>query len=113
MARTTPRVERSMLVGGAGDGNAIAVGTPAWYAWLEQATTFAFAGGQGSFTARRERSARAGGYWKAYRRHKGTLHSAYLGKSADLTLDRLNAVALSLAHAEAPPRREPAGGSIP
>ncbi len=113
MARTTPRVERSTLVGGAGDGSTIAIDTPAWYAWLEAATTFAFVGDQGSFTARKERSARAGGYWKAYRKHKGTLRSAYLGKSADLTLERLTAVALSLATPAAAPKREPVGGSIP
>src|SRR5262245_9707 len=113
MARTIPRVELGTLVGDAADGSTIAIDTPAWYAWLEQATTFAFVGEQGSFTARKERSARAGGYWKAYRKLKGTLRSAYLGKSADLTLERLNAVALSLAAADAPPKREPVGGSVP
>jgi LuxR family maltose regulon positive regulatory protein len=113
MARTTPRVERSTLIGAAGDGSTIAIGTPAWYAWLEQATTFAFIGEQGSFTARKERRARAGGYWKAYRKQAGTLRSAYLGKSTDLTLDRLNAVALSLAPADTPPKREPDGGFVP
>src|SRR5262245_52175421 len=113
MARTTARVERDTLIGGAGDSSRITIGTPAWYAWLEMATTFAFVGELGSFTARKERSTRAGGYWKAYRKHKGTLRSAYLGKSADLTLDRLNAVALSLAPADAPPKHEPVSGSIP
>src|SRR5262245_44555452 len=113
MARTTPRVERGTLVGGAADGSRLAIDTPAWLAWLETATTFAFVGEQGSFTARKERSARAGGYWKAYRKHKGTLRSAYLGKSADLTLDRLNAVALSLAPTDVPPKHERVGRSIP
>jgi LuxR family maltose regulon positive regulatory protein len=113
MAGTTPRVERGTLVGGAADGSTIAIDTPAWYAWLETATTFAFVGEQGSFTARKERSARAGGYWKAYRKHKGTLRSAYLGKSADMTLEKLNAIAVGLATAAAPPKREPAGGPIP
>src|SRR5262245_11649747 len=107
MARTTPRVERSTLIVAAGDARTIVVGTPDWYDWLERATSFAFVGEQGSFTAREERSARAGGFWKAYRKQAGTLRSAYLGKSADLTLDRLNAVALNLASADAPPKREP------
>src|SRR5262245_3123093 len=113
MARTTPRVDLGTLVGSAADGSTIAIDTPAWYAWLEQATTFAFVGEQGSFTARKERSARAGGYWKAYRKLKGTLRSAYLGKSADLTLERLNAIAVSLAPGDASPRRDSVGGFIP
>jgi len=38
------------------------------------------------------------------------VRSAYLGKSADLTLDRLNAIATDLAsHATAPPTAESAG----
>jgi len=53
MAGTTPRVERGTLVGGAADGSTIAIDTPAWLAWLETATTFAFVGEQGSFTARK------------------------------------------------------------
>jgi len=102
MARTTPLVEGSTLVSGAGDADTIAIGTPAWYAWLEQATTFAVATLGGTFTARKERIARAGGYWKAYRKRAGKVHSAYLGKSADLTLERLQAVAASLANAAVP-----------
>jgi LuxR family transcriptional regulator, maltose regulon positive regulatory protein len=97
MARSTPRVEGGALLGLEGQAGAIVVGTPAWYAWLEQATTFAFSAEQGSFTARKERSGRSGWYWKAYRKHQGTLHRAYLGKSADLTLDRLTAIASELA----------------
>ena len=54
MARTTPRVEEGTLVAESHGAAAIAVGTPAWYAWLEQATTFAFVGVQGRFTARKD-----------------------------------------------------------
>src|SRR4029453_13135551 len=97
MSRSTPRVEGGNLLAVEGQPEAIAVGTPAWYAWLEQATTFAFIGEQGSFTARKERSRQSGWYWKAYRKHQGALHRAYLGKSADLTLDRLTAIASQLA----------------
>jgi LuxR family maltose regulon positive regulatory protein len=106
MARSTPRVEGGALQGLNDEAGAIAVGTPAWYAWLEQATTFAFTGEQGNFTARKERSGRSGWYWKAYRKHKGTLHRAYLGKSAELTVDRLSAIAADLARrATAAPAR--------
>jgi predicted ATPase/DNA-binding CsgD family transcriptional regulator len=75
------------------------VDTPNWFAWLPTASTFAFLGEQGTFTARKERagSRRGGEYWKAYRRRRGKLYRAYLGKSEELTLERLQAVALALA----------------
>jgi LuxR family maltose regulon positive regulatory protein len=70
---------------------------------LEQVTTFAFVGVEGSFTARKERRGRTGWYWKAYRKRAGMVRSAYLGKSADLTLDRLNKIARDLAQDVAEP----------
>jgi LuxR family maltose regulon positive regulatory protein len=78
------------------------VGTPAWFEWLESATTFAFAGPSGRFTARKEARARGGLYWKAYHTANGTLHRAYLGLTSDLTLDRLTNAAATLAAASAP-----------
>jgi LuxR family transcriptional regulator, maltose regulon positive regulatory protein len=42
------------------------------------------------------------GYWKAYRTSHDTLHRVYLGKAQDLTLDRLNQAAATLAAADAP-----------
>src|SRR5215211_6053471 len=97
MARTTPRVAGTTLIARADDASTIVVGTPAWYAWLEGATSFAFVGAGGSFTARKERRGRAAGYWKAYRKRAGVVHSAYLGKTIDLTLERLQGAAASLA----------------
>ncbi len=75
------------------------VGTPAWYGWLSTARTFAFRGAFGTFTARKEQASnkRGGWYWRAYRRREGTLHRVYVGKSEELTLERLNAVAVTLA----------------
>ena len=78
MARTTPRVAGATLIPRADDARAIAVGTPDWYVWLDEASTFAFVGAAGSFTVRKERR-RAGGYWKAYRKRAGVVRSAYLG----------------------------------
>ncbi len=79
----------------------LTVGTAAWFAWLETASTFAFVSDAGSFTARHEQSGqkRGGWYWKAYRKQHGKLSSTYLGKSEVLTLDRLNAAAKTLTHA--------------
>src|SRR5215212_8987836 len=102
MARTTPRVADATLIARADDARAIAVGTPAWYTWLEGATTFAFVGVGGSFTARKERRRRADGYWKAFRKRAGMVRSAYLGKSADLSLERLQAAAATLAEPALP-----------
>ncbi len=75
------------------------VGTPAWYGWLSTARTFAFRSAFGTFTARKEQASnkRGGWYWRAYRKREGTLHRVYLGKSEEVTLQRLNAVAVTLA----------------
>src|SRR3989442_16025935 len=72
---------------------AIRIGTPAWYTWLTDTTTFSFESSDGKFTARKERVQRGGEYWKAYRRSHGKLLHSYLGKSEDLTLTRLTEVA--------------------
>jgi len=114
MARTTPRVEDDILIDRAGATQPITVGTSAWYAWLERASTFAFTGQSGRFTARKERRGRADGYWRVYRKHAGKLYSAYLGKSADLTLRRLQDVAAALvAHAVEANQGIPPEGSLP
>jgi predicted ATPase/DNA-binding CsgD family transcriptional regulator len=82
-----------------GQDNQLKVGTPAWHAWLCTARTFAFRGAFGTFTARKEHASnkRGGWYWRAYRRREGTLHRVYLGKSEEVTLDRLNTTAVILA----------------
>src|SRR5262245_53295197 len=102
MARTTAQVDGASLVLPERDASPIPLDTPAWFAWLEHATTFAFRSPSGHFTARKEQQARGGGYWKAYRTSHGSLHRVYLGKAQDLTLDRLNQAATTLAAADAP-----------
>ena len=109
MAHTTPQVDTDGRVVLNGAPPTLLVGSTDWYAWLEAATTFAFIDSYNRFTARKERPERAGGYWKAYRKHAGRLYSAYLGKSADLTLDRLAAVARQFD----PLRAEPVPVSLP
>jgi LuxR family transcriptional regulator, maltose regulon positive regulatory protein len=78
---------------------AVALDTPAWWSWLDAPTTrsFAFHDPAGTFTARKEQRQRGGAYWTAYRRVSGKLLSAYLGKSAALTRERLTAAAARLA----------------
>ena len=81
------------------DEHTLTVGTTAWFAWLETASTFSFVSDLGTFTARKEQAGhkRGGWYWKAYRKQQGKLFSLYLGKSETLTLVRLYAVAQALA----------------
>lgn len=95
MARSSPLVLDTTLV--TPTGTEIAVGSPAWYAWLAEAQSFAYRGATGRFTARKERHGAHGWRWKAYQRRDGTLHSAYLGHTPDLNADRLRATAATLA----------------
>jgi LuxR family transcriptional regulator, maltose regulon positive regulatory protein len=99
-----PLVQGDRLEAG---GGVIAVGEPEWFAWLDQAERFRYAGPGGSFGARRERSQRGGWYWKAYRRVAGRLRRHYLGKSAELTSARLAQAAVALASSAAASAPEP------
>src|SRR5437763_10937947 len=91
MARSIPTVRDGSLQQQRKEGTStetISIGTAEWYSWLEQHQAFTFETPRTAFTARKEQ--RPGGrYWYAYRRRQGKLHSVYLGKSAELTLDRL------------------------
>ncbi len=83
---------------GEGQTTSIAVESEAWYHWLaaEQNQSFTFRHALGTFTMRRERK-RQGWYWYAYRKQEGSLRKAYLGKTEELTLVRLNQVAATIA----------------
>src|SRR5947209_12262178 len=73
--------------------------SPAWFAWLSELPSFGFHGKYGSYTARQERRERGERYWYAYRRTGQKLRKKYLGRTNDLTIDRLEQVARGL-HAE-------------
>src|SRR6266702_1615838 len=76
--------------------DAIVVGSAAWYTWLEHHNSFHFNHPSSTFTARKEQ--RSGGwYWYAYRRQAGRLRTAYLGRSAELSVTRLDVIAAELA----------------
>jgi hypothetical protein len=93
MASSIPKVREGSLLQHSEEDTTtdpISIGTVAWYSWLEQHHSFTFETPRTTFTARKEQ--RPGGrYWYAYRRIRGKLHSFYLGKSEELTLERLNA----------------------
>jgi LuxR family maltose regulon positive regulatory protein len=110
VASTNPKLQNGLLK--LSENRQIAPGSAEWSDWLEQHQSFYFEDEAGSFSARKE--SRAGGlYWYGYRRRQRKLHSAYLGKSEELTLARLKEVATILAgqtstvSAVAPVRVEP------
>src|SRR5258707_6489742 len=100
MAQVSPIIQDGILTD-LRDGSfvQIAVDSCDWYAWLQTDSTFTFRGKDGSFTAHKERAGNRRGraYWRAYRTWQGKLHRAYLGQSEELTLERLQSVAVVLA----------------
>ena len=65
----------------------------AWFAWLDGAVSFTFQGKAVSYTMRKETNRPGEGYWYAYVRTGEKLLKKYVGKTADLTLARLEQVA--------------------
>src|SRR5919112_4262641 len=99
MARRTPYVADGMLhVPGLGGGPRVEVDSASWAAWLTDPSTrsFSFQSPSCRYTARKERRARGGEYWVAYRKQGVKLHKTYLGKVGDVTLDRLDEAAVAL-----------------
>ncbi len=86
-----------LLDEGKGQLASILIESEDWYQWLatENNRSFAFRHSLGAFTVRRERK-RHSWYWYAYHKRNGKLHKAYLGKSEEMTLQRLNCVATAL-----------------
>jgi predicted ATPase/ATP/maltotriose-dependent transcriptional regulator MalT len=101
MARGIPKARDGSLQQHTAEGasiDPIPIGTAEWYSWLEQHRSFCFEAGRVTFTARKEQ--RSGGrYWYAYRRSQGKLRTSYLGKSEELTIERLTTAAHALEQA--------------
>ncbi len=76
---------------------AVIVGSDAWYTWLtsESTRSFTLRSHLGTFTARCEQK-RNGWYWYIYRRQRGKLRKAYLGKAKEISFERLTAVSETL-----------------
>src|SRR5215469_10623968 len=75
--------------------------SPEWFAWLDQVSSFTFEGKSGHYTARKETRQRGDRYWSAYLATGKHLSKKYLGKTADLTLARLEHIADMLSAAQA------------
>ncbi len=86
------------------------VGSAAWFAWLTAAKKFAFRDNHGKFVARSEMR-RNNLYWYAERRRAGKLTKLYLGKSEDLTLERLEQISRALAGTHGSPTPAVSAGS--
>ena len=67
--------------------------SPEWFTWLDQAPSFAFTGKSGHYTARKEGKQHGDRYWYAYLATGEQLTKKYLGKTADLILERLEHIA--------------------
>ncbi len=64
-----------------------------WSAWLANVSSFSFHGQHGQLTVRKEARPRGDQYWYAYQRVGQKMAKKYLGRSADLTLARLEETA--------------------
>ena len=97
MRQTIPRVEGGRLFQSEREVDPILIGTPAWYDWLEQQSSFTFVDHALTFTAHKSVLRSGGSYWKAYRKRQGKLYCIHLGHSHTLTLERLQAAAQAFA----------------
>ena len=102
--------------------HAIVVDSPAWFAWLQAASTQRFsypvydhAHGyiDGFMTVRKERRQRGGSYWVAYRRCQGQVRKVYLGATTRLTQALLDTLAQTfLAAGQAPEQPDGTDGDF-
>ena len=97
MQQTIPRVEGGRLFQPEKEGDPILIGTPAWYHWLEQQSSFTFVEQSITFTAHKGVLRTGDSYWKAYRKRQGKLYCIHLGHSYRLTLERLQAAVQAFA----------------
>ena len=102
MHQKIPRVEGGRLFQSASEGDPILIGTPAWYDWLEQQSSFTFVDQALTYTARKSMLRTSDSYWKAYRRRQGKLYRIHLGHAHTLTLERLQAAAQAFAEEHVP-----------
>jgi len=69
-------------------------GDELWFAWLATHTSFSFQGKHGQLNLLKEARPRGEeGYWYAYRRQGKRMGKKYAGRSKDLTIARLEAIA--------------------
>jgi len=127
MARNSPKVwvfsaggemRGEVKIGGEG-GKTIRLDSVAWREWLEAPSTLGFAYPvydrvqgyiRGWMSVRKERRARGGEYWVAYRRTGRRLRKIYLGRAERVRQVELAAAAARFEAIEVPAASEAAGG---
>lgn len=75
----------------------IKVGSAEWFKWLAEHDRFVYREETGEGCTVRRETRRGGYFWYAHRRQAGKLQKVYLGKTADLTLNKLIAATTRLA----------------
>lgn len=77
-----------------GTGGMIEIDSSRWFAWLEAHGSFRYepTTQHAPFTSRKEKN----DYWYGYRKVSGRLHKRYIGKNAEVTQEKLEAVAEAL-----------------
>lgn len=92
------------------DLTSVPLGSLQWFEWLAKNKKFTYTDPNGHFTAQGE-TRRNQVYWYAYRRCAGKLSKTYLGKSEELTCERLEQASAILTGKN--PCKEPAGENNP
>ena len=98
MAYTDTLVVRRQWLWVANVATEIHIDTPAWFHWLQTATSFSSPLGAPTFYAltMRQEKRRCNWYWYAYLKIDSKLHNAYAGRTFTLSTARLDQVAQSL-----------------
>ncbi len=97
MHRTRPMVKSGRLYQLEREGAPIEVGTPSWYDWLEEHTSFLFVGHVGAVTVRKSGTDQDESDWIASRTRMGKVSTVSLGPSQAISLSTLEAAARRLA----------------
>ena len=97
MYRTNAYVKSGTLYQSQTEGNPIVVGSTAWFDWLEHHRAFLFLDRKGRFTACKTDTESDGAIWEAVRTHNAQRCRVYLGRSHELTLERLQAAVRAFA----------------
>lgn len=107
MANKTAKIQSNQLFLSESDAPLCMLGSLAWFAWLETASTFRYFSTQRLLVAHayyralrpislRKEKRRQTSLWYADLRSHGRLHKRYVGKSSTLTEARLDEIAIIL-----------------
>ncbi len=115
MHRTIPLVRGGRLYQSEREGDPIAVGTSAWYDWLENHDSFTFVDRLGTITVHKSGTGTDPSDldWKATHTRMGKLFRVSLGPSRTLTLSRLQAAARTLAGRHTPVESSTMSPAVP